>query len=198
MMFQLKKSKLLTIFFILTTNILLLFLIQNLESHLKLQKPEIINKEDILDNISFYAIFFIIIAPLFEEFIFRYPIRQSKARIISLVLCVLAILIFTLTLIKIMLCVYFLMVLYVIIYKKKFSNLMIVFSIILFVGTHLGNYDYDQILSSTSLEMIFLFIPQLILGVVVTGVRIKYSFLYSLTYHAIYNASILILAINFD
>ena len=172
-----------------------------LEGYLKTFKPEIDNKEEIMKKIVFYSIFLIIIAPILEEVLYRLPLKKylsTSFTLFSLLIGVIYILIFDLLLIKIALAVYLAYIIYLSYSKKEIPNIFIVLSVFVFTISHIGNYNLLDVQSMSSLDLLFLFLPQLIFGIIVTFIRIKYSFKYALLYHILYNSIIIILAINVD
>lgn len=83
------KHKLVVVFGVLLLNILLIFGIDYIETLLELNKAEfLLSKDEVLENLGFYIILFCIIAPVFEETIFRLPLKKNRLIILSLFLSV--------------------------------------------------------------------------------------------------------------
>jgi len=192
------KSRLLILIGVLFINILILLTLDLLEVFLNLNKPEIDNKEEIMNNIFFYSIFLILIAPILEEVLYRLPIKKNSFTLLSLLVGVIYILIFDLLLIRICLGIYLASMIYFRFSKKEIPKLFVIFSIFVFTISHIGNYNLLDIKSMNLLGLFFLFLPQLILGIIVTYFRMKFSFKHALWYHALYNSIIFLLAIYFD
>ncbi len=192
------KSKWLIFIGILSINILILAALDLVEGFLELSMPEIDGKENILDNIIFYSIFLIFLAPILEEVLYRLPLKRNSFTFFSLLVGVIYILIFDLLLIRIVLGIYLISIIYLRVWKKEISKVFIVISIFVFTISHIGNYGLLDIQSMNLLAFMFLFLPQLILGIIVSFLRIEFSFNYALLYHVLYNAIIILFAINFD
>lgn len=183
---------------ILGSNLLVVYSFHLLETSLHISKPDSNFKEDILSNLNFYIFFIILFAPFLEEFIFRYPLKKSRWRFISILLSILYIVIFQERFVQLTLGIYLIMLCVIIYFKKNASLLIICFSILVFTLIHLGNYEYESLMALNKVEIILLFTPQLLLGITVTLIRLKYSFKGALFYHCLYNAAILFLGLLFD
>ncbi len=192
------KKKVIVLVVTLIANIIVLGILDLIENYLNLNKPKIENKENILDNIAFYSIFFILIAPILEEVLYRLPLKRNKYYLLSLLVGFIYIIVFDLLILKIALGIYLLCVIYLIFSKRKVPILFAIVSIFVFVLSHVGNYSSTDIKIMSFLGLIFLFAPQLILGIITTLFRKYFSFKYSLIYHTIYNLTIILLAINLD
>ena len=62
----------------------------------------------------------------------------------------------------------------------------------------LQNYNVEDIKLLSITGYIFQFMPQLVLGIITSFIRLKLSFSYALAYHISYNAAILTMAIIFE
>ena len=193
-----KKNKVFQLLAILITNIIFLTLLHLVEDYFNLNKAELKNEEDILNHLAFYSLVIIVIAPILEELLYRLPLKRSKFAFFSLLVGIINILIIDLLILKIALALYLVGVVYLMYLKKKITFILIPLSIILFTVSHVGNYNIEDLELMNSLDIFFLFLPQLVLGIIVTFIRLKSSFKYALLYHSLYNSTVLFLAIMFD
>lgn len=192
------KNRLVILAGVLSINILILIVLDIVESFLDISKPEIDDRDNILNNILFYSVYLIIIAPFLEEILYRLPLRRNSFTFFSLIVGVIYILIFDLLLIRIALGIYLVCIIYLMFLKNKIPKIFILISIFVFTISHIGNYNLIDVKSMNSLGLIFLLSPQLILGIIVTLFRTKFSFKYGLLYHALYNSIIILLALSFN
>jgi|TARA_B110000240_G_C13411458_1_gene415356 hypothetical protein len=191
------NKKVIIVFCLLITNIILLTLIDSLEFFFKLEYPEINNKEAILNNLFFYSILVVIIAPFMEEILYRLPLKKTSYTYISIFIGVIYIAIFDLNFVRIVLLLYIIGIVYLLYLKLNPSKYFILLSVFIFTISHIGNYDFQQIKLLNFLELIFLFFPQLIFAIITTSIRIYFSFWYAVFYHILYNALIIISALIF-
>ncbi|MCF6222855.1 MAG: CPBP family glutamic-type intramembrane protease [Flavobacteriaceae bacterium] len=192
------KNRLLILGGILFVNIALLVTLDLIETFFKLNLPEIDNKEEIMNSIFFYSIFFIIVAPVLEEVLYRLPLRNNKLSFLSFLVGGIYIFAFDLLFVRMILGIYLMAIIYLIFSRRETSKIFVIMSILVFTISHIGNYNLLEVKSMSLLELLFMFLPQLILGIIVTLFRMKFSFKYALLYHVIYNLIIVLLAINFD
>lgn len=190
------KHKLFVVFGVLFINILLISGINLIEIFLELNKSEmLLSIDDILEDLGFYIILFCVIAPVFEETVFRLPLKKNPFIFLSLILSVIYLLLASILLVKIVYGVYLVGLIYLIFSKKDAPQYFIVISILAFAFVHLENYNLVDIAQLSFLEIVFPFSAQLILGIIVSLLRIHFSFKYAILYHALYNSSILTLAL---
>ncbi len=193
-----KKIRFIQITVILTINILLLVILDVIGDFFNLKKLQIEDSKDIMENIVFYSFFFILIAPVLEELLYRLPLKKNRYVIFSLLISVVYILIFNILIVKIALIIYLLSIIYLIFSKNEVPKVFIILSILVFTISHLGNYNVAEIKSLNFFSLLFLLLPQMILGIINSLIRINISFKYSLLYHALYNMSIITLAIIYN
>lgn len=98
-------------------------------------------------------------------------------------------------LVKIVYGVYLVGLIYLIFSKKDAPLYFVVMSILVFAMVHIDNYNLVDIAQLSFLEITFTFSAQIILGVIVSLLRIYFSFRYAIFYHAIYNSSVFALAV---
>lgn len=67
-----------------------------------------------------------------------------------------------------------------------------------FVMIHFDNYNEEELNHLNHLELVFLFMPQLIFSIILTKVRLETCFLNTLIIHSLYNLIILTLALFFN
>ena len=76
--------------------------------------------------------------------------------------------------------------------------ILIVFSIITFVSIHFGNYAKNEFQVLSLIDLIFLFLPQFFIAIILTKIRIQTSLFNSIIFHSIYNFIILLFALSFN
>lgn len=136
-----------------------------------------------------YILFAVSIGPIWEEIVFRLPFKRNKYMWVSIVLGLLLFLSLKLLLLKILAVAY---IVFVCVFWIKENYILryltIGLSVMLFGLIHIGNYSTADIGQMTWMEIISSFFSQLILGAVLTFIRLKYSFKYGLIYHIAFNS----------
>lgn len=175
----------------LVSHILFTILLVFMQEHfLGLDKYENSIEENFKRSPAFYSIFIIGIGPLMEETIYRLPLKRNKYFVISLLLSI-AYLLGLKSLLVIGAMVLYISSLLVLWYKKNDASKVIIgLSILTFAMIHIENYGLKDLTSMQILELLSTFFPQLMLGIIVTAVRLKFSFNYGLIYHILYNGII--------
>lgn len=181
------KKKLFFVVFI--TNILILRFIGLIRSQLKIEETISVKEEN---DFLLFAIASVTVIPLVEEIAFRLPLVRNKYYFSSLI----GLFLFLFTdYLFLKIGTLFLGVLVIInfLYKNSFiKNSLIVSSILLFSLGHVVNYVAEDIAEANLINLTILFLPQLILGIGVTIIRLRYSFFAAVIYHSLYNLSIFI------
>lgn len=147
-------------------------------------------------EICFFAI---VIAPLFEETIFRLPLVKNKSYLISLVFLLLFTLTLKLRFLQLVCSVLFFLALIYQNYTFKYVKYVLIsYSVIAFGLIHLDNYDLELLIRINKLQTIFLFISQLFFGVFATYIRFKIGFKSSVLFHSLYNLTLIILELTIN
>ena len=142
----------------------------------------------------------ILFAPLIEELIFRLPIKKTNLFLISIFLSLILISNFNTT-IGIIVCVSIglfnlIILIYQVISKNdKFIEYFYIISIGVFTISHLNNYSAVELDSKSYVELMILFLPQLLLGIFCTIIRVKSNIWYSVLLHSLYNGILITFAI---
>lgn len=134
-------------------------------------------------------LFAVVIAPIWEEMVFRYPLKRDTQLWWPLILGIIFLLSFELVTLQILMAI-FLVSLYL--FKIRNSPFVTRFtigiSILVFGLMHIGNYSVEDIEQMRVIELISTFLSQIVAGGVLTFVRLKYSFEYGVIYHSAFNA----------
>jgi hypothetical protein len=159
-------------------------------------------EESFLKNMFWGSIGIVLVGPLLEEVVFRLPLKKNSYYIISITLCLFLFLSSSLFFLRIICLLYIGAILLYQFGKKSptslTKNIITILSIVAFVSLHFANYQEEQLNSLTFFSKIFLFIPQLVVGLILTAVRLKTFFLNTVIIHSLYNLIILTLALFFN
>lgn len=190
------------IFLFLILNISILLLMEAIKYIWGIDNNEITlkNEKEISENIFFYSILVVLIAPTMEEILFRLPLKKTSAIYMTFIIGGLYLFIYKESLINILLVAYLIGVAYYTYVKKEsvsVKRFIIGVSILTFVCSHISNYEVSTLISSKAINLIFLFMPQFIVALITTHLRLKFSFIHSLVYHSLYNMSNIFLALLF-
>ena len=188
---KINRFQLITI--ILIINISILVMVNLFENYFCLNKFHLKYSETIQKSFLSFSVFAIIFAPLFEEILFRLPLKKNNYFLGPFLIGVIYILIFNIPLIKISLSIYLIFLFLFRFLKLNISSILTFFSIIVFSLSHIENYSLIELKIANNLEIVLIFLPQLIVGVIITIFRLKYSFKYGLLYHMLYNTSIILM-----
>jgi membrane protease YdiL (CAAX protease family) len=188
------KNKIAVLFAI---HIIFVIVIELLANCLNIEIAEVNEGEDFVKNYIHFLVFAVIFAPILEEVVFRYPLVKSKFLYLSfaigLFICgtlenkILAISFGGVTI--------FSFTLYFFCKKDKLPNYFLAIYIVLFTLFHITNYKFEDINKLAWYSIILQFFPQLLMGIILTVVRIKTRFVYALIYHAAYNFVFALIAI---
>jgi hypothetical protein len=141
-----------------------------------------------------------IIAPIVEEFIFRFPLRKTSLFYFS----ILASCIFISDLkASNMIIACFIFVFWISLFWFQYSNskMSILFvriiSILTFAIIHASNFNNDIFEANTAVNILFMFSSQLVMGVFLLKIRLEIGFLYAFLLHSFYNSSFFLISLNF-
>jgi hypothetical protein len=145
------------------------------------------------------AVFF---SPVLEEVAFRLPLQKTKYFVISIVTCFIFLL-SSKSFYRQVIIAFFIVMILVNQFESKFFSrlikvLLVSFSIMSFVIMHFDNYHIEELNLLNYLEIVFLFMPQFIMGIILTKVRLETCFLNTVIIHSLYNLLILTLALSFN
>lgn len=158
--------------------------ILNLDVNVKIKNFEVFGDEL---NLFLTVIF---LAPIFEEVIFRLPLKKNKLFILSIFL----IFLFNLSITEFKIYFYILSSIFILtiilnyfynINSIKYSNIFI--SCVLFVLIHFTNYDYNNIENSYLLPLLLLFFEKIFLTFLLVKIRFKLNLVFSFLLHSYYN-----------
>lgn len=150
-------------------------------------------ERDFDKNIVFYSIFIVLMAPLMEELAFRYPLVLNRKNYFSIIILVLFLFSVSQIITKLLLSVFIITVsLNYFVKNRILSYFLVIFSILAFTSLHFDN-STGNAEPLNYFDHFLLTIPQLVLGVVLTFLRINQSFLTVFIYHVGYNAVLLLL-----
>ncbi len=189
------KNKSIILIGVLLLNLGFLLAYDLIKYYFKLNLPQVNINENIMNKIFFYSFIFILIGPILEELLYRLPLKKNKYSYLSLFVGVIYVIIFDFLPIRIMLGLYLASIIYLQLTKRKIPNLFIFFSILMFTISHIGNYNIIDLKLMNTAGLIFLFLPQLVVGIITSVFRLKFSFKYAIFYHSIYNLIVILLAI---
>lgn len=156
-------------------------------------------EERFFNNLIWSCIGAAFFSPLLEEVAFRLPLQKTKYFVISIVTCFTFLLSLKFFYYQVIIALFIVMIL-VNQFENKFCLrltrvLLISFSIMSFVIIHFDNYDIEELDLLNYLEIVFLFMPQFIISIILTKVRLETCFLNTIIIHSLYNLIILILAL---
>lgn len=170
---------------------------------LNLEEPKSSKIEErFFTNLIWSCIGAIFLSPLLEEVAFRLSLQKTKYFIISIVACFVFLLSSKSVYHQIIITL-FIVIILVTQFENKFypqltKALLVSFSIMSFVIIHFANYNREELNLLNHLELVFLFMPQFIISIILTKVRLETCFLNTLIIHSLYNLIILTMAIFFN
>lgn len=169
-------------------NILIVFILLFL-SELWIKEPL---DHTLVDNFEkhplLYSLFIVLVAPITEELIFRFPLKYNKLNLIAAIAVLSIILSSSYLLIQITSGVYLLGLL-IQRFLKKDTLFIILASCLAFAVLHLGNYNE---LHQSLWKNLLLVLPQFILGGIISYIRLKDNTKTAMLYHSCYNLFILL------
>jgi len=142
-------------------------------------------------NPFIYFIFIVFLAPIIEEFIFRFPLKFSYKNSFIAVIILIFLLLNNLLIYNFFFFLFFICIIIQMITKKTY-NIIYLLSVICFSIIHLDNF-YS--INDSIIENILLIFPQLLLGIILTHIRIHKNIKSCVLYHSSYNLIILLIYI---
>lgn len=198
-----EKKNIIYIFKYLALSIATVVFIEIMSFFLNLEEPKSSKIEErFFDNLIWSCIGAVLLSPLLEEAAFRLSLKRSKYFIISILACLVFLLSSQSVYCRIIITLFIVMIL-----VNQFVNnfypqlikfLLVSFSIIGFVIIHFANYKREELNLLNHLEIVCLFMPQFIISIILTRVRLETCFLNSVIIHSLYNLIILTLALFFN
>lgn len=138
-----------------------------------------------------YSIFIVLIAPFFEELVFRFPLKFNSLNVLILPVLIVIFLNTDVTFVKLTSLLYLINIIIQRFFLQENKTIYIT-SIFCFTAIHIDNYD---LLLNNLFQNILLLSPQFLLAVILTRLRINYSFKDAFIYHSTYNLILLLFAI---
>lgn len=175
--------------------------IELLEYLLNIKEPDSSKLKDaFMSNFLFSFFGAVLIAPIYEEVVFRLALKKSNYYWFSVFLTFVFVLSSKFMLTQIVCSLFIVgMISYQYVYKSNSSRcFLIILSILAFVSVHFDNYNENELNELGKLDVAMLFVPQLVLAVFLTKIRLETSILNSIIFHSFYNLLILSLALLFD
>jgi membrane protease YdiL (CAAX protease family) len=190
------ENKILMFFSLLLFNLIVVNIVDFFDLSKNFSNPG--GEIDLEKDLFFLIIFFGIVIPMFEEFIFRYWFLEKISKVIfPLILLILYIIflnyhwIFNISFV----------VIYIIhvIYISKNRNKIFLISILnggVFAFFHFVNFPIDELITGFTYLPI-LFLPQFVLGVIVCFIK-TFGFRYAVFYHILYNSLLILIEYAFN
>lgn len=199
----LQKKNILYIIRYLVISISIVLFIEGIKFFFKLEEP-IHNKieDNFYNNLFWNCLGVVLFSPLLEELAFRLSLKTNRYYLISVIASFIFLLSSKFILTQVI-CAFFIVIILINQFENKFlqplvKSLLVIFSLLSFVLMHFDNYDKQELGVLSPFEAIFLFMPQLILGIILTKIRMETYFMNALIFHSIYNLIILTLALFFN
>jgi membrane protease YdiL (CAAX protease family) len=157
-------------------------------------------KDAFLSNFAFAFFSAVIISPIVEEVGFRLSLKRNKYYWLSIVFCLVFLLSTNFIVTKIICLLYIGMTILHQFNNKTnlIKNGTIVLSVLAFLCAHFDNYNENELKTLGSLSVIILFLPQFMIALIITRIRLQTCFLNSIIFHSLYNFFILSLALLFN
>lgn len=157
-------------------------------------------KDAFLSNFTFAFFSAVILSPIIEEVGFRLSLKRNKHYWLSIVFCLVFLLSTNFMVTKIICLLYIgITILYQFNNKTNLiKDIAIVLSVLTFLCVHFDNYNENELRALGSLDLIMLFLPQFVIGLIITKIRLQTCFLNSIIFHSFYNFFILSLALLFN
>ena len=194
----LDKKNVIYIFRHLILAITFVLLIELLKCVFNVVEPEASAiKEKFLGNFVWSFIGVVAISPILEEVVFRLSLKKSNYYWVSILFSFLFFLMSKYIVTQIM-C--FLFVGSIIIYQfydkiNLIRYILIIMSIMAFVSVHFDNYELNIL---RIVDIVILFLPQFVLALILTKIRVQTCFRNSIIFHSVYNIIVLLFAFLFN
>lgn len=157
-------------------------------------------KDAFLSNFTFAFFSAVILSPIIEEVGFRLSLKRNKHYWLSIVFCLVFLLSTNFMVTKII-CLLYIGITILHQFNNKtnlIKDIAIVLSVLTFLCVHFDNYNENELRALGSLDLIMLFLPQFVIGLIITKIRLQTCFLNSIIFHSFYNFFILSLALLFN
>lgn len=157
-------------------------------------------KDAFLSNFGWSLFGAIIFSPIVEEVSFRLSLKRNNYYWLSIVFC-LVFLFSTNFIVTKIICLLYIGITILHQFNNKPSlikNGIIVLSVFAFLCVHFDNYNMNELRTLSSLSVITLFLPQFMIALIITKIRLQTCFLNSIIFHSLYNFFILSLALLFN
>jgi len=147
------------------------------------------------ENLIVYSFLIIIIFPVIEELAFRLPLKHNSLLWLSGSIILVYIVLLEHSFFKIVLIFYLsILILHKFKRSKFWTMLVTMISILSFTLIHLSNYN--SLNEIKVYELIYILIPQGVVGILATRIRLLYNTLCSIIYHTAYNGFIVLITVN--
>jgi hypothetical protein len=157
-------------------------------------------KDAFLSNFTFSLFSVIIFSPIIEEVSFRLSLKRNKHYWLSIIFCLVFVLSTNFIVTKVI-CLLYIGITILHQFNNKtnlFKGITIVLSVLAFLCVHFDNYSENELRTLGSLDLIMLFLPQLVIALIITKIRLQTCFLNSIIFHSLYNFFVLSLALLFN
>ncbi|MDN3675513.1 CPBP family glutamic-type intramembrane protease [Flavobacterium branchiarum] len=157
-------------------------------------------KDAFLSNFTFAFFSAVILSPIIEEVGFRLSLKRNKHYWLSIVFCLVFLLSTNFMVTKII-CLLYIGITILHQFNNKtnlIKDIAIVLSVLTFLCVHFDNYNENELRALGSLDLLMLFLPQFVIGLIITKIRLQTCFLNSIIFHSFYNFFILSLALLFN
>jgi membrane protease YdiL (CAAX protease family) len=184
------ENRILIFFSLLILNLVIVNFIDFFELEKNFSVPG--NENDIKESFLFFIIFIGVVVPVLEEFVFRYWIFKTFARLIpSMIILILYLILidYDLKFNIVYIIIFGAHALYIIKNKDKGLRAAILSGFV-FAVFHSVNYSLEELVAGAYLLPI-LFFPQFGLGMIVTYLK-SFGFHYSILYHISYNSFLIL------
>lgn len=168
----------------------IVFISELLKDILNIEEPENSKLKDVFfSNFFLFFVGAVIFGPIFEEIAFRLSLKKNDYFWLSV--CFLTLFAFSSEfLVPQIICSLYIVVLVFykyMNYSKLIRYILISLSIVAFISVHAGNFQESELSDLGIIDMAILFVPQLILSLFLTKIRIQTCFLNAVIFHSMYN-----------
>lgn len=148
-------------------------------------------KQGLENNPLFYSLLIVFIAPFAEEVGFRLPLRRNTYTVYSFPVLVVLMFGAEMVWVQALLSTYVCCLVYFWFKKKDVPMFVVGLSALAFAALHTNNYPLSD-LSNMGYSVVFVLIfSQLVGGLVLAVVRLKYSFWHAVVFHMAFNGLLL-------
>ena len=184
------------IYILFTIHIIFIILLTILEEKFGINYTES-KVSEMAQNPKELFFFAVIFAPIIEEFLFRYTLKRSKYY--NVIILVNVFLFYLISQNYVFSIIYIILNLITSIYfnnirRHSWPLYLIILNILLFTVIHTLNVDFNLLIDKSKLKTIFQFLPQLLLGIILSFIRLKQNFKIAIAYHCAYNLIFVLLS----